>query len=242
MKDLFYSMRRNGFKGLLILLLVASLTSFTIDNDHGQAPTSGILAFNLAPDLQNVGFAISGNKFTTMPLAFSNYTGGYQPIYPGKKTIETFDFYKGTTIANSKKDFQDGKFYSSFLIGYNGNYENLVVSDNLEGLQSHKDHAYIRFVQAINNTGKQPSVTISNNGEKLMSETAAYKTVSTFKSLKQGKTTISINDGADVKSSLTMNVEADKVYTILLMGTAGETDADSVQIKSIQNGTVTEQL
>jgi Domain of unknown function (DUF4397) len=204
------------------------------DNNNTDSQVSGLMAFNLVPE-KAVSITIGGNRLPGSPLAFNNYTGVYLPVYPGTRTVESFDYSSNTSLASASDSFEIDKYYSVFVVGTTGSYQNVIVNDNFDSLSSSSGQAYIRYINAINGS-VNPAVTIS--GSSVNNSNAAFAIVSDFVAVTPGSTIITVNDGSAVNVNRTITTEAKKVYTVLL--SSGATSADPAQIKYITNGTLNE--
>jgi len=218
------------------MLLTACLKS---NNNPNQQPVAGLMAFNLTSDQPAVAVTLSGNSLTQQPLGYGNYTGAYLSIYPGDRTVQSYDFNLGKMLATTSFNFEQGKYYSAFVVGDSSSYRNVVTNDNLDSLAAVTGSGYIRYVNAIADTIHRPLVTISAGGNSVVNENAAFAAVSAFKPVAAGDVSIAVKSSAGVDSSRTITVEQNKVYTVLLTGVPGTTDATkTVQIKYIVNGTI----
>lgn len=215
------------------LFLTSCLKS---DNENNNTQVAGLMAFNLAPDQAFTGFALSGNSITANPLAFNSYTGGYLGIFPGQRSVEAFNVTSGATLAATTFNFEPQKYYSLFLVGMGTSYENLVVKDDFDSLAS-TTQAFVRYINAIPDPSN-PTVTIAVNGNNIVNDNAAFKSVSAFTAIDPGEVTIHVTNGGTIEADRMITLEPQKVYTILLAGIPGATGDNAVQIKYIQNGTV----
>jgi hypothetical protein len=223
--------------GLFLIMFLFSACKKTV-NTGTQPPVAGLMAFNLVPDKPSIGVQLSGNNFTTVPLFYTNYTGGYRGVYVGNRNVVSYDFNSGTSLATSEQLFEDSSYYSLFVLGANNTYSNVIVKDNLDSLPTATGEAFVRYINAIPDSSK-PIVSISAGGNSIVNGNAAFGTVSNFKGVSPGDISISVNNEGSVNASRTISVEKDKIYTILLTGLPNETDtAKAVQIKFIQNGTI----
>jgi hypothetical protein len=94
-------------------------------------------------------------------------------------------------------------------------------------------------VNAVPDSSKA-DVSIAQNGNNVLNANASFATASDFKNVNPGDVTITAS-GENYSVNRTITVEKDKVYTVMLMGLPEATDtAKAVQIKYIQNGTVTQ--
>lgn len=204
---------------------------------NSETPAAGLMAFNLAPTQSAVGFQLSGNNLTNTALAYTNYTGGYIGIYAGARSVAAIDANTNTNLASSDYTFEKDKYYSLFLTG-DTSYQNVVVNDKIDSLSGTNGKAYIRYINAIADAST-PTVNISENGNSLVSDNAAFRNVSEFVAATPGAINISINNNSNIQASRTITLEQRKVYTALLMGIPGSTDSlKSVQIRYIENGTL----
>lgn len=241
-------MNKQSFKVMSLTSLLAVTLLFSAckkDIDRSNIPTipaAGLMAVNLIPDNGAVGFAISNNILTNYPLLYSNYTGSYQGIYTGNRTVTSYNFNSGATLASTSQLFEDSTYYSVFAVGANGKYSNVIVKDNLDSLPSTTGEAFVRYVNAIPDSTTQPLVNISSNGTNVFNTNAAFTTVSDFKGITPGNISVTVNDNAAINASRTITVEAGKIYTVLLAGLPAQSDTSkAVHIKFIQNGTITTQ-
>src|SRR6185369_13065122 len=111
------------------------------------------------------------------PLLYTNYSGGYQPVYIGNRDVASYEFNTGTSLASASHLFEDSSYYSVFVVGANGSYKNVIVKDKLDSLSSSTGEAFVRYVNAIADSTLQPLVTISSNGTDVFNNNAPFATV-----------------------------------------------------------------
>ena len=226
----------------LLLLFTAILFSSCLKNDSAngnQQPIAGLMAFNLAPSKNAVGFAISGNLLTNVPIGFTNYTGGYINLFPGSGNLQSFDFGVNNIIDSGHVNFEQGKYYSVFLVGDTVQYKNIFVQDNFDSLTYAPNTSFVRYINAVPES-IAPVVKISDNTKDVFNESAAFKTVSQFKPLSSGNISISASNGKEINVSRNISLDAGKAYTILLVGDTATLDPlKQVQIKYVYNVTIT---
>jgi hypothetical protein len=114
------------------VIFSACMKSNVNNNNNSQA--AGLMALNLIPD-KSVSITIGGNVLPGSPLSGLAYTGAYLPIYPGNRTIESFDYNTSSSLASASDSFELNKYYSVFVIGKTGAYQNVIVKDNFDSLQ-----------------------------------------------------------------------------------------------------------
>ncbi|RYY63076.1 MAG: DUF4397 domain-containing protein [Chitinophagaceae bacterium] len=233
MKFRFSSMRTGAialFSGAMLL----TMSACNKDNDNvnnPDIPVAGLMAFNLAPDVSSAGVALNGNNAVSN-LPYGNFTGGYVAVYTGDRAIESYNAASGARLAAGTYNFADSGYYSLFVVGTNNNYSNVVVKDELNALTANGT-AYVRYINAIPDSS-QPNVTIGSGA----AQPAAYKSVSTFTSVPAGPVAISVSNGGTISANRTIDLEANKVYTVLLSGQPTTGSSTPVEIKFISNGTI----
>lgn len=231
---------------LSVLAVAAAGVLFTSclknkDGDSSNIPAAGLMAFNLAPDQQSVVITLDGNVLTQSPLAYTNYTGVYQPVYVGSRTINAYNYQGNNPLATATAAFDQDKYYSVFVVGKDSSYKNVVAVDNFDSLSATAGNAYVRYINAITDSVNIPAVTITAGSNNVVNENAPYAAVSEFKAVAPGSINIAVKNNNGVDASRSITVETNKVYTILLTGKPGATDETTkVQVKFVQNGTITD--
>lgn len=238
MKKALLSLRRFVIAGSVTAAVAVLLVSCMKNKGDNNAdiPAAGLMALNLAPDQQSVVITLSDNLLNNVPLAYSNYTGGYQNIYIGERPVKSFDYPDSNPLATTQFNFENGKYYSVFVVGANDRYRNVVTVDNIDSLPANSGNAYVRYINAVTDSVNTPVVTIGS----VVNETATYAGVSEFKAVAPGQVTVTAKNGTAIDASRTITVEAGKVYTVLISGVPATTDDTKVQIRFIQNGTLTD--
>jgi hypothetical protein len=214
------------------IVLVACRKSSFDNNSNQQA--AGLMAFNLAPGKAAV-VKIGSNTLPGSPLAFNSYTGGYLPIYPGNRVVESIDYASGASLASVSGSFAVGKYYSVFLVGTGNSFQNVLSQDNFDSLSAGSGQSYIRYINAIPGS-TSPTVTINSNGTSVVSTAAPFAGLSGFIPVTPGALDISVNEGTTFHIARTISTEAKRVYTILLI--PGATSSDTAQIRFVLNGTL----
>ncbi|MBC7827306.1 MAG: DUF4397 domain-containing protein, partial [Chitinophagaceae bacterium] len=235
MKKFFFSIRQVAVLSSGFVLMVALLSACKKNSDNTvDIPVAGLMAFNLSPDKPALGIALSGNLVTNSPLAYTNYTGDYRNIYPGDRSVKSYDFEKDTTLISSNFNFETKKYYSLFVVGNNGAYKNVIVHDDIDSLPSAQ--AYIRYINAIPDSST-PTVIVKANGNNVFNSLAPFTTVSGFTAVNAGDVNVAVANGNTISANRTITVENGRIYTVLLVGVPGATDnLKAVQIKYILNG------
>lgn len=240
----FVLLRRSVLCVLAIVTAGVLLTSClkNKDDDNSNIPAAGLMAFNLAPDQSAVVVTLNGNVLTPSALAYTSYTGGYQSVYTGSRSIEAFNYQGNYKLTSSSASFEADKYYSLFVVGADSSYRNVVAVDNFDSLSSTSGFAYIRYINAVTDSVNTPTVTIGAGGAEVVSENAAYAHVSGFTAVAPGTLNIAVKNGSgSIDASRAITVEQKKVYTVLLTGVPSSTDdVKKVQIRFISNGTLTD--
>ena len=229
-------------KSILVAVSVLSIAFLfsACKKDKGdvvQTPVSGLMAFNLATDQPLVSIGLSGNLLGGAPLNYGSYTGTYLNVYAGNRQVSSYGT-SNSLLDSLTYSFEQGKYYSVFVVGANNNYKNILVQDNYDSLTASSGKAYIRYVNAIAGAASS-NVTISSGETNVISNNASLGEVSPFIAVTPGS--LSINVSNESSASRTITVAQQKAYTILLMGQPNQTDSTkAVQIRFIENGTVTD--
>ncbi|HKO82591.1 MAG TPA: DUF4397 domain-containing protein [Chitinophagaceae bacterium] len=223
---------------VLVIVLLAACSKFDNDDNNNNSSAAGLMSFNLAPDQSAVGVALSGSNLTNAPLGYTNYSGTYQPIYPGNRAVESYNYNSDSSIATLNYNFETNKYYSLFVAGANGVYTNIVTRDNFDSLSSGSGKTYVRYINAIPDSTK-PTVSITANGNDVINAPAGFSVVSDFVAADPGQVTITVKNGSTIDANRTISLEQGKVYTVLLTGLPEATDTTkAVQIKYILNGSL----
>ena len=240
MKNVFSSIRMVLIPAgslLAVAVLLSACSKFDDDN-NSNTPVSGLMSFNLAPDKAAVSISIGGNNLTNAPLSYTNYSGTYQLIYPGTRPVESYDYLKDSSISLNDYNFVGDRYYSLFVVGVNGTYQNVITNDNFDSLHSTTGKAFIRYINAIPDS-TNPAITITANGANVISDNASFKAISAFKEVNAGELVVKVNNSNTIDATRTITVQQGNVYTILLVGVPAPTDTTkAVQIKYILNGSV----
>jgi hypothetical protein len=238
-----FSYLRRGLVPVMAMMVAGILFTACLKNkdDNPDIPAAGLMAFNLAPDQQSVIISLSGSSLTQSPLAYTSYTGVYQPVYAGNRTVAAYDYPNNSPLASAAYNFEQDKYYSVFVTGSNNSYRNVISADNFDSLSASSGNAYVRYINAVTDSVNTPTVTIAAGSNQVVNENAPYAAVSEFKAVTPGQISITVKNNSGVDASRTITVEQKKVYTILLAGVPGATDdTKKVQIRFIQNGTLSD--
>ena len=209
-------------------------------NDDNNTPVQAahLMAFNMVPDkAAGINITLSGNSITNLPLSYTSYTGYYLNIYTGQRQVQSYDAANNTQLTSSSFTFNDSSYYSLFVVGANNTYKNVIVRDDFDSLAT-TGQAYVRYVNAIPDSS-QPLVTVAIGGSNVINLPSGYAHVSGFVAANAGPAVITVSNGGTISATRTITLEQNKVYTVLLTGVPGGTGDQAVQIKYIENGTLT---
>ena len=221
----------------LVALLFGSCKKKDVDNI--RTPAAGLMAFNLIPNQGGIGVAIGSNSLTPQALYFNNFTGVYKAVYTGERSLESYSFGSGSTLAKEPHTFKDSSYYTVFVMGANNVYSNVFVEDKLENIPSEdKMKTFVRFVNAVPDSSNS-KVTISAGGVDAFNSISAYKEVSQFKEIASGDVIVKMDNESTIDKSRTIKLEKGKVYTVLLTGMPESTNTDfEIDIKFIVNASL----
>lgn len=209
------------------------------DVNNLRTPAAGLMAFNLIPNAGGIGVAIGNNSLTPQALYFNSFTGTYKAVYTGERTLESYSFGSGSTLAKDVHNFKDSSYYTVFVMGANDHYSNVFVEDKLASLpQNDKTKTYVRFVNAIPDSSTS-KVTISAGGNNVFDSNSTFKEVSEFKEVAAGDVMVKIDNESTIDTSRTIALEKGRIYTVLLTGMPESTNSDfKVDIKFITNASL----
>lgn len=208
------------------------------DDSNNNAPVAGLMSFNLAPDKSAVNISLGNSSFAN-GVGYIGYTGGYLSIYAGTRTTQVTETGSGNTLGSPVDyTYETNKYYSSFLIGANGTYTNLITRDNFDSLPAANPQAYVRYINAIPDSS-HPTVTLTVDGTAANTASAGFGTLSNFIAIPTGTLHIAVSNGGSIQTTRDIPTTTAKVYTILIVGVPGSTDpTQAVQLKYVENGTL----
>jgi hypothetical protein len=232
---------RNSFIPGSVLALSLFLSSCLKDKDDSpQSPVAAMMAFNLAPDQESVSISLNGNVLPGGSLAYGNFTGQYFNVYPGNRSISSYNTSTGDLVDSSSFTFEPNKYYSLFVVGSGTDHRNIVAEDNYDSLTASSGKSYVRFVNALSNAPSS-NVNISANGAIITNGSTPFGTVSEFLAVDPGEIAVNVTNEGTVNASRNISVAQSKAYTVLLMGLPNQADSTkSVQIRFIENGSITD--
>lgn len=209
------------------------------DTDYTDIPSSALMAFNLSPSKNAIGIALSGNSISNQPLNYTSFTGQYLNIYAGNRNIEAYDYNMNAPFTNTSYNFEQDKYYSLFVVGADSAYRNIVAVDNFDSLSGSNGKAYVRFINAIPDS-TVPIVKLTVNGTSAVNAPARYAEVSQFTAIDPGNVAVDINNNGNISAMRNIDLAAKKAYTILFIGKSGASGDQALQIRFIENGTLSD--
>lgn len=227
------------------ILIAASIVSMAVlftackknKDDVPQTGVAGVMAFNLATDQPVVSIGLSGNLLGGAPLNYGSFTGTYLNVFPGNRQVSAYGA-SNNLLDSLTYSFEQGKYYSVFVVGNNNNYKNVVVQDNYDSLTASSGKAYVRYINAIAGSGSS-NVSVKSGATNVFNGSATFGQVSPFVAVAPGSLTVDVSN--ENSANRTISVAGQKAYTILLMGQPNQTDSSkAIQIRFIENGTVTD--
>lgn len=241
MKNMNLLSNKNLLVALALVFSAAIFVSCKKDSPVTHTPAAGFVAFNLIPDHGPIGVDIDAKPFTNAPLAYPNYTGSYLGVFAGTRTVQTYDYQSGNVLGISPENFKDSAYYSLFAMGANSQYRNVFVQDDFNSLPKGTGKAFFRTVNAIPDSSKLNVNVMNSDNTEVSDKDESFGTVSSFQGIDPGNMTVSLkNMTTQVDTSRVIPVEANGLYTILLVGLSNATDTtQAVKIWYIKNGTLT---
>lgn len=231
--------KKQPLKNLFILLIALSTLFISCSKEKTVTPPgiAGLVVFNLAPDQQKLMVTIDGNYFTGVPLSYSKYSGKYNGVYEGSRSVIAFDQSSNLDLAKNNFTFRDSAFYSLFFVGYNKNYLNLIVEDHLSSLPKSTGKSFVRYLYGIPDS-LGAHVSIADGTSSIFDEQSSFCHISEFKQTEPGTVQVSVkNNSGTIDATRHLSLDADGIYTIILQGTTQSLDTGlSVKINMVKNG------
>jgi hypothetical protein len=190
--NLFLSRFRRSLIPVFGMIAMAVFFTACMKNkdENPNIPVAGLMSFNLATDQQSVVFSLSGNSLAPSPLMYTSYSGGYQNIYAGNRTVNAYDYPNNVPLASLEQNFEQNKYYSVFLVGSANKYKSVIAVDNLDSLSATTGNAYVRYINAIGDSTINPTVTINAGANSIVNDNAEFGDVSEFKAVSPGEISI----------------------------------------------------
>lgn len=238
MQKKIFSFKSVAGASLLLAVLLLSACNKNSPGNNNNTNDAGLLPFNLAPGT-SVSIGVAGNAIITGALNFPNYTGQYVPVSPGSKIVDTYKYgQKDSVYASTAYEFSANKFYSLFLVGFNGHYKNIIVPDRVDSSIIGTSKAYVRFINGIADSSDQHFV-VSRGTTSALDTTLKYTGVASVRPIDPGDVTFAVLNGTDIKATKTVTLEANKLYSIILYGVPSATDDNNkVKVTYIINGSL----
>lgn len=233
--------KKAGFTMAATLLLAITFSACKKDKAEHIA-VSGLVAFNLVPDVDGIGISVDKAPLTNGPISYSNFTGTYRQVGAGTRELTSYVYSNKTPLAEGMQTFKDSAYYSLFVMGTAGHYQNIFVQDKFDNLPEGTGNAFIRYVNGIA-YDKNSTVHIASGSTEVFDDMNNTGAVSEFKAVAPGDVQISVaGDLGSFDVSRTINFKKDGVYTIVFTGQPDiPADLDStkaVKITFVQNGTI----
>ena len=109
------------------------------------------------------------------------------------------------------------------------------MQDDYDQVTPVSGKAWVRYINAIADSTLSSSVSIG-----MVDDNSAYGTVSPFNQVNAGSVDVTVSSGSSFDVQRTIELEENKIYTILFIGSPNHQDPDkTVAIRFIENGTAT---
>lgn len=209
---------KNTFKTLYAFFAFAVITLFSAcGGSDTETPNYGSLSvYNTSPTLATYDVYLNGTKLNGAALPYAGgvkYSQLVKGTYEVKYTIatETAAIYTKSGIAVG-----DNSISTLYLIGTSGNFDGLLVSDELANASAEK--AYIRF---INLSPDAPALDLRIKDETTnLASNKPYKEHSGFIAVDAGAKVFEIKEtaSATVKATIDRTLVKGSFYTIIAGG------------------------
>lgn len=207
-----------------------------------QIAVAGLVAFNLVPDVDGIGISVDNVSLTDGPISYSNFTGTYRQVGVGSRELTSYSYPTKANLVTGTQTFKDSAYYSLFVMGTVGHYQNVFVQDKFDILPAGTGNAFIRYVNGIASDNTS-NILLTSGSMDIFNDKNKTGVVSDFKPVEPGDVQISVTDDVSTfDKSRTINFKKDGVYTIILTGQPDvPIDIDStrtVKITFVQNGNI----
>lgn len=224
---------------LLATFLISSILFTSCKKDKPvHLPAAGLMVYNLAPDQDALGIAVDGNSLFNVPLSYLNYSGQYLSLYTGNRTFQSFVFGSQNILATTNARLTDSAYYSLFVVGTNGAYQNIFVEDKIDSLPTNTDNAFVRYINAVTGA-QQHEVKINDGTNTIFDEASALGHVSSFKEVTPGNINIEVGSEGITDTTRIISLAKNGIYTVLISGMPDAVDTSAaIKIRFIQNGSI----
>lgn len=234
MKSIF--LKKNRLNKLIMTIcfaaLVVGLSSCLDDDDKGvqPIPVAYVSIYHASPDAPGVDVYVDERAVNR--LEFTDYTG-YLNFYTGNRRFKINPFNATNALVDTTLKFEDGAFYSMFIVNNLSNIETLAVRDTADTPESGK--AKIRFIN-LSPDASALDVLVKDTDDPLFVE-QGFKDPSAFVEIEAAKTSLVLkaNGGNEelVKVS-DVDFRSGRFYTIIARGfvnpPAGNNNKLSVEV------------
>ena len=179
-----------------------------------QEGTSIVRVFNASPDAPAVDVYIDG-QLVVEDLSFTNFSD-YSYLEEGVHTIQvTPGGDASTVLINKMVDVPDDRIFTIAAVGNLENIELLLIEDDINEVPSTRE-ATLRVVHLSPNS---PAVNIIANDNTIF-KNINFKESSNYIKMPSGMYDIKIalSENADVVLSSKVNLKANRIYTIFVVG------------------------
>lgn len=233
--------RHGSIAVLLCAAVLASCDKNAVQDITGPLPGAAVKFFNFGVNAPGVNFYANDTKMTAISSTSGTESvtgtvyggvgdgGFYSAIAPGQYTLTgkiAAATDKDLAVASVAAPIANGKYYSYYVSGfYNATtktVEAFVVEDPVPATIDYTV-AYVRFVNAISNSGAMTlyAKNTTTNTESAVGADVAYKSAGAFTSLPSGVYDLNTRvtgSSTNVISRAAVSFSAGKVYTISSRG------------------------
>ncbi len=204
---------------LCCVALVLLLASCLDDDDDGSmqpTPVAYVSIYHESPNAPELDVFVDDRPVNT--LEFTDYTG-YLNFYTGDRNFKINPFNAANALVDTTINFEDGAFYSVFIVNNLSNVEALAVRDSASAPATGK--AKVRF---INLSPDAPAFDVTpGENEPPLFLGQAFKLPSNFTEVNAEASAfeIKVAGTSDALVSISdVNLESGKFYTIIARGFA----------------------
>ena len=168
--------------------------------------------------------AIEDSVYTKLMAGFGNVSA-YQDINGGSQNFQLLVTATLSELASRSFSISGGRYYSLLSAGDLNQPELVLVEDDLSVGDSTK--AYIRIINLIPNSS-QMKLSLTAGAE--LASSVSFKSASAFAAVQPGKSDFTVLSGSTQVVAPTLNLIANKKYSLLMTGLVNQTPKASFNI------------
>ena len=208
----------NLARTLCFVALVLFMASCLDDDDsqNQMTPVAYVSIYHASPNAPELDVIVDDRQVNR--LDFTDYTG-YLNFYTGQRNFRINPFNASNSLIDTTITFNDGAFYSVFIVNDLPNVEALTVRDSADAPADGK--AKVRFINLSPDAG--PLEVTANDKDSSLFDAGAFKQPSSFVEVDAASSSfvLSPEDGSEALVTVSdIELRPGRFYTIIARGFA----------------------